>query len=962
LVVIGRKTKVLRQEKGRGWVSVRVASEASGDARISDLSPKSRDLSSDRSGKEPRGSRPPGQVMRILQTNLNRSRAAMNLFYKTVEDRGISIAVISEPNKKMVQNLPSVIEECCDVAVIVIDRNVQVHKCDSTKCFVCCHVEDIVIYGCYISPNIELSEFKIHIRDLMLDIRRAANLDVIVCGDFNAKSHLWGSPIEDERGAIIVEWLAAEDLVVMNEGGVPTFERGGSSSFIDITMANGVMSRRIQKWTVTAEENLSDHKNIEIDILKKKSEREEPQAGNGARWKYEPSRMPRLLSRLGQNYDKEKSGRTPVEAFMTALKNATSETLMKAHTGKHRRKPVYWWNDEIAAMRKRCMKARRTFTRRTVTKRTESTEQDANGDEEKRAAYQLARKELAVAITKAKNKKWQELIEEVDTDIWGTGWRIVRKKMSARIPMSEEAMAAEAERLFPTGNEPHRKLTIREGPPRPFGLEEIEKAGRRLKSGKAPGPDGIPSEVIKDIAAEYPNILAEVANYCLDEGVFPEEWKEARLVLLEKPKKNAADKPTYRPICLLNAIGKLLEILTEERINEHLRAEGELSERQYGFRKGRSTLDPMRRINEIVAEINQKSYRHRKVCLMITFDIKNAFNSAEWGLIRSEVDRWNMCGHITRLVDEYLSGRYLWVGRKKMQVTRGVPQGSILGPLLWNIFYNGILNVTVPEGVELLGYADDLAAVVIGRDREELLSNAQETVNQVTRWMRGMRLEVAAGKSEAVLLCKRRQLDSLTVNINGMAIETGSALKYLGVYFDTDTRMTEHVKRVASRAEVLVNSMARILPNIGGTRYSKRRLMASVVNSVVLYGAPIWQKALQHKKYRERLEKVQRLMALRVCSAYRTVSTVALQVVGALIPIDLMVEERTKQYQQGEGSASELRLQTVRLWQSRWDCEKERAQWTKRRSGQVRSGQVRSGQVRSPPRSRETLSLVEGLK
>jgi hypothetical protein len=132
---------------------------------------------------------------------------------------------------------------------------------------------------------------------------------------------------------------------------------------------------------------------------------------------------------------------------------------------------------------------------------------------------------------------------------------------------------------------------------RPFGLEEIEKAGRRLKS--------------------------EVANYCLDEGVFSEEWKEARLELLETPKKNAADNPTYRSICLLNAIGKFLKILTEERINEHLRAEGDLSERQYGFR-----------------------------------------------LIRSEVDRSNICGHIMRLVDEYLSGRYLWVGRKKMQVTR----------------------------------------------------------------------------------------------------------------------------------------------------------------------------------------------------------------------------------------------------------------------------------------------------
>jgi hypothetical protein len=89
---------------------------------------------------------------------------------------------------------------------------------------------------------------------------------------------------------------------------------------------------------------------------------------------------------------------------------------------------------------------------------------------------------------------------------------------------------------------------------------------------------------------------------------------------------------------------------------------------------------------------------------------------------------------------------------------------------------------------------------------------------------------------------------------------------------------------------------------------------------------PIWQKALQHKKYKERPGRVKRFIALRVCSAYCTLSTVALQMVGILVPIDLIVEERARAHQQGPGSAVELRSHTVGQWQTKWDDEDERAQ------------------------------------
>ena len=152
--------------------------------------------------------------------------------------------------------------------------------------------------------------------------------------------------------------------------------------------------------------------------------------------------------------------------------------------------------------------------------------------------------------------------------------------------------------------------------------------------GKAPGVDGIPSEVIsRAYMKAQPTAFARMADQLLRTENFPTRWKTARLVSLPKPDKPPDDPGSYRPLCLLETAGKAFEILLANRLTQELEERGALSMNQYGFRRGRSMVDAVLDVLKKGREARSKTWRTRRLGLLILVDVRNAFNSVPWEVV-----------------------------------------------------------------------------------------------------------------------------------------------------------------------------------------------------------------------------------------------------------------------------------------------------------------------------------------
>ena len=458
----------------------------------------------------------------------------------------------------------------------------------------------------------------------------------------------------------------------------------------------------------------------------------------------------------------------------------------------------------------------------------------------------------------------------------------------------------------------------------------------RMKTGKAPGPDGIPGVVVATVTRTFPDTLLKVYNACLQQGTFGAPWKRQRLVLI--PKVGSTGSPSgYRPLCMLNVFGKILENMILHRLRPFL--ENRLSDRQYGFRRGRSTIDAVSHVVRIIRTAwGSGPAGKSKNVVMVALDVKNAFNSARWNLILSALEeRFRVPRYLMVLLESYFSGRVLEYGTNDARSTRnlssGVPQGSVLGPTLWNAMYDELLEIELPDDSTIVAYADDIAVMISGKSPAELQQRSNEALRRVGNWLRSAGLQLAVHKTEAIFFTRRRNPQLPELRLEGVAIPYANALRYLGVWLDRRLRFNTHIEKASAKAAVTSEQLARLMPNIGGPKTSRRKLLSGVVHSTLLYGAPIWaNRLLAVKTYQRKMARVQRKSALRVIAAYRTVSGDATMVIAATPPVDLLAAEREARY--GGEERKEAREKLMEKWQRRWNAAKH-GRWTHRLIGDL---------------------------
>lgn len=894
-------------------------------------------------------------VIKVIQVNLNHCWAAQQLLDQTLVERNSDVALISDYYRPMSDANRWTASADGKCAILICGNSItMIAEKGAGIGYAWVRTSNSLMYSCYCSPNCTLDEFDDFLGGLESSIRnQALNTDiVIVAGDFNSHSAEWGSTTNDVRGELLASFASSLNLEVCNVGSTPTFRRVNAESVIDVTFARPPLGNgsRVTNWIVL--DNLysaSDHEYVEFhvsSVAPRSPSAGIPQLARISGWSVKKL----SVQALQRNWERDQPpeilpGSATVQAdYLHGMLTEACDAAMPRRAAFPGKKAVHWWSTEIASLRQSTIAARRRYQRA-------GRRSDVSGRETEFIEYNRLRKELRLTIRRAQESSWKTLCDSVDQDPWGVPYRLVTKRLGRKPPAMEARQAATIARaLFPetpltdwasiamTVTEPTELLDVScMDPSIPlFSFDELHQALRKIPNNRAPGPDNIPNEIIKLMAGKFPDPFLTVFNSCLKEGLFPVRWKSARLVLIFKGQGKPPDIPSsYRPISLLDGAGKLLERLLLRRLEDHIDHVGTLSHCQFGFRRRMSTIDAISEVIQIARDAGKGPVQNRELCAVVTLDVRNAFNTAPWSIIDAALRKASVPPYLVKIIRSYMCDRSLEVGQDTcLPVRCGVPQGSVLGPTLWNVFYNSVLKLVVPDGTRLIAFADDLAVVATAHTTELLEDLVNPVLALIDDWMTKNGLSLAPNKSESVLLTKRRSIRDPEFYISGTLVPVKRSIRYLGVHLDTRLSFVEHTTLAAAGAKKAATALGRLMPNVGGPSKSKRSLLMSVVHSRLLYGAQLWAESAQNvQKSRNAILQAQRCAALRVARCYRTVSDMAALVLARMPPASLMAIERKTAYEVKKAgtaySTAEGRLKTILAWQSQWE-HTNKAEWTRR--------------------------------
>lgn len=302
---------------------------------------------------------------------------------------------------------------------------------------------------------------------------------------------MWGSPRDCHRGVMLSEWLEEMNLQVINTR-VPTFYRDDCKSHIDITACSIGLIDRVTDWVATEEENLSYYRNINFNVRVGGTQGcvgvlSEEIGG----WRFLETRLKEAAAKLRDSFREVPPNDITVERLYELLTIICNDTFPKRKRGAGK-KSNYWWNEEIANMRKVCVSARRKLTR-------ERRRSQGDSWGLLKREYQESRKNPKTAIIRSKDRCWKKLLEELDADVWGTAYQIAFKRLGGRnaLKISDEKKLSIARDLFPqTEKITWTRLRVSEEEISYFTEEELRKVIEDTKNKKAPGRDGFSPELI----------------------------------------------------------------------------------------------------------------------------------------------------------------------------------------------------------------------------------------------------------------------------------------------------------------------------------------------------------------------------------------------------------------------------------------------------------------------------------
>ena len=734
------------------------------------------------------------------------------------------------------------------------------------------------ICSLYLPPNVPL------------DINKLDNLitqlpsPFILFGDFNSHNYAWGCKDTNDRGNLIYEFIARNNMCLLNNPKTSTYCHPASGNFsaIDLTLCSPNIFLDFN-WQVKDDTFGSDHFPIVLE------QNGPPDLVRNTKWKlnkadwnlFQVCCEQTISESLIENED-------PALDFTTLLHAAAEKTIPKTST-KSKRPPKPWFSEE-------CKEA--ISERKAALKRFGNHPTKTNLDN-----FRIFRAKARRTVSKSKKASWRQYVSKLNsrTSIKKT-WDMIRKisgkhshspisqlkKTDGEIAKTPKEIADTLASHFRDKSSPdthsdtfinHKLLSEKEklnfqsdnteSYNAPFTLKEL-KAALDKAHNTCPGPDDIHYQILKHLPITTLQILLNIYNYIWTTGIFPNSWREALVIPIPKPGKEPTDPNSYRPIALTSCVCKVLERMINNRLVWFLESNNLITTNQNGFRKHRGTIDHLIRFESFIRE----AFIKKEHVVSIFFDLESAYDTTwKYGVMKDLHD-FGLRGRLANFISAFLNDRNFKVRvgttlSDKQYQEMGVPQGCILSVTLFTIKINSIVKSLQP-GIECSLYVDDFLICFRSKHMHTIERQLQLCLNKLQNWANTNGFKFSKSKTKCMHFCQLRNCHVHPIlTLDGTKIECVDEFKFLGLVFDRKLNFKAHIQYLLKRCIKALNLLKVVAhTDWGADRKVLLRLYRTLIRSKLDYGCIVYGST--RKSYIQKLDTIHH-QGLRIATgAFRT--------------------------------------------------------------------------------------------